>query len=202
MLSTLVVASIADAEVLGRRQIGISVGATRVGEEYVDGTSLDFGARLRLPIGRNFDVVAFHGQSMLEGYDHQTGEAPYVKQKGTEYGVDLVCHFLPGRPADPFVSAGVSNVTANTTVDGVPTFADEDVKFKVGAGAEISLRRNVSLSLGLTYQDSFHDFYDSDVSAGIALDAWLTDVLLIGIGADGSFDSKDISASVRAGYGF
>ena len=187
---------------LGRRHIGIGIGTTWVGEESVDKTSLDFSARIRLPLGRNLDVVAFHGQSMLEGYDARDQGTPYVKLKGTEYGVDMVGHLLPGRRADPFVSAGVSNVTADTIVDGRPTYADEDVKFKVGGGVEINPWKRVSLSVGLTYQDSFRDSYDSDLSAGISLDGWLNDILLISLVAEGSFDSRDVSASVRAAYGF
>lgn len=203
LMSLLVVAPVAKAEVLGRRHIGIGVGATWVGDDRVDGTSLDLSARIRLPVSRNFDVVAFHGQAMLEGYDRQVPGAPYVKSKSTEYGADLICHFLPWRPADPFIRTGISNRTADTTVDGKPTFADEDIKFKFGGGAEFNINKNLSLCLGLAYQDSFQESYGSDVSAGLSLDGWLNDVLLIGLVAEcSSADSGELSASVRASYGF
>lgn len=76
-------------------------------------------------------------------------------------------------------------------------------KFKLGGGAEINVGKNISLSFGLAYQDSFHDSYGSEVSAGITLDGWVSDALLIGLAAEwSSDDSGDLSASVRASYGF
>lgn len=192
----------AGAEVLGRRQIGLGAGATWLDDVSVDRTSVDFSARIRLPVARNLDVVAFHGQSMLEGRDEQVSGAPYVKTKGTEYGVALTCHVLPKRAADPFVTAGVSNVTTATAVDGVPSHADEDVKFAIGGGAEINIRPRVSLVLEVGYQDSFRAAYGSDVAAGVFLNGWVTELLLIAAGVERSFDTGDISASVRAAYGF
>lgn len=202
LLSGLVVVSSAGAEVLGRRQIGIGIGLTRVGDVSIDGTSLDFGARLRLPVGKNFDVGAFHRQAMLEGNDYQAAGAPHVKSKSSEYGVGLDCHVLPGRTADPFISVGISNAMTDTIVDGRPTYADEHLQLRFGGGAELNVQKNISLIFVVAYLSSFDDAYDTDVSAGISLNGWLNDLLLVGVIAEGSFDTGDTSASVRVAYGF
>jgi hypothetical protein len=201
-LVLLAVVSPADAAVLGRRHIGVGIGVTWIDDATIDRASLDFSARLRLPVSRRFDVVAFHGQAMLEGPDNTVAGSPAVKSKRTEYGVDLVYQILPARTANPFLSAGLSNVMLDTIVEGKPTFADEDLKYKVGTGAEMRLARDVSLNIAVAYQGSFHASYDSDVTAGVSLNGWLTDLLLIGVGVDGSFDTGDTTATVRISYGF
>ena len=202
LLSVFVAVSSAGAEVLGRRSIGIGIGMTRVGDVTIDQTSLDFSARMRLPVSRNFDIIAFHQQAMLEGYDYQAQGAPHVKSKSSEYGVGLDCHFLPKRPVDPFISVGISNAMVDTIVDGRPTYADEHLQLRFGGGAEINVQQNISLILGVAYQDSFQDAYESDLSASIWLNGWLSDLLLAGVGVEGSFDTGDTSASIRVAYGF
>jgi hypothetical protein len=188
--------------VLGRRHIGIGIGTTWVGEATIDRNSLDFSARIRLPFNGNFDIVAFHRQAMLEGHDPAAQEGSNVKMKSNEYGVGLSCHFLPQRKADPFLKAGLSNAMADTIVDGRPTYADEHLMIEFGGGAEINLRKNVSLILGAAYHDSLTDSSVSDVSAGLSLNGWLNDLILVGVGVEGVFDTGDISAVVTAAYAF
>lgn len=201
-LCTLLVVSPSAAAQLGRRHIGIGIGMTWVGDETIDGTSLDFSARIRLPIARHFDVVAFHSQAMLEGADETVEGAPRVKSKDTEYGVDLIGHVLPGRTANPFVGAGVSNAMTQTTVDGKPTFADEDLKFKLAGGAEVRLAGDVSLNLGVAYQGSFRASYGSEITAAVSLNGWVTKLLLVSVGVEESFDEGDTAVSARVSYGF
>ena len=119
-ITILALASSAGAAVLGRRFIGIDVGTTGIGDATIDRSSLDTSARIRLPVGRHVDV-AFHEQALLEGADATVAAKPAVKSKRTEYGIDFACHALPGRSLNPFVRLGVSNVMAQTIVDGTPT---------------------------------------------------------------------------------
>jgi hypothetical protein len=192
----------AGAEVLGRRHLGIGLGTTWVGDVGIDRNSLDFSARIRLPVDGNFDIVAFHRQAMLEGHDPGARDEANVKMKSSEYGVGLSCHFLPQRRADPFLKAGLSNAMADTIVDGVPTYADEHLMFEVGGGAEINLRKSVSLLLGAAYHARLTDYSVGDVSAAVSLNGWLNDLILVGVGVEGVFDTGDISAAVTAAYAF
>jgi hypothetical protein len=202
LLSVCAAVSPAGAEVLGRRHIGIGIGTTWVGEYAIDRNSLDFSARIRLPVNGNFDIVAFHQQAMLEGHDPAVQDGSNVKMKSSEYGVGLSCHFLPQRQVDPFLKAGLSNAMADTIVDGKPTYADEHLMIEFGGGAEINLRRNISLILGAAYHDSLTDSSVSDVSAGLSLNGWLNDLILVGVGVEGVFDTGDISALAMAAYAF
>ena len=202
LLSGFLAVSPAKAEVLGRRHIGIGIGTTWVGEATIDRNSLDFSARIRLPVNVNFDIVAFHQQAMLEGHDPDVPEAANVKMKSSEYGVGLACHFLPQRTADPFLKAGLSNAMADTIVDGRPTYADEHLMIELGGGAEINLRKDISLILGAANHGSLSDSFVSVVSAAMSLNGWLNDLILIGVGVQGVFDTGDISALVMAAYAF
>jgi len=202
LLSGFVAVSHAGAEVLGRRALGIGIGTTWVGDVTIDRNSLDFSARIRLPVNGNFDIVAFHQQAMLEGHDPGAQEGSNVKMKSSEYGVGLSFHFLPGRTADPFLKAGLSNAMADTIVDGKPTYADEHLMFELGGGAEINLRKNISLLLGAKYHGNLTDATVGDVSAGVSLNGWLNELILVGVGVEGVFDTGDISALVTAAYAF
>ncbi len=202
LLSGFVVVSPAGAESLGRRHFGIGIGTTWVGDVTIDRNSLDFSARVRLPVNKNFDLDAFHQQAMLEGDEPDTHGARHVKFKSSEYGIGLTCHVLPRRTADPFLRVGVSNALADTIVDGRPTFADEHLMFQFGGGAEINVRRNISLLLGATYHESFKKAYGGDLSAGLSLNGWLNELLLAGIGVEWFFDTGDVSALVSLAYAF
>ncbi len=202
LLSGFAAVSPAGAEVLGRRHLGIGLGTTWVGDVTIDRNSLDFSARIRLPVDGHFDIVAFHRQAMLEGRDPGAQDGSNVKMKNSEYGVGLSCHFLPQRTADPFLKAGLSNAMADTIVDGVPTYADEHLMFEVGGGAEINLRKNISLLLGAAYHGRLTDSSVGDVVAAMSLNGWLNDLILVGVGVEGVFDTGDISAVVTAAYAF
>jgi len=202
LLWGLAAVSPAGAEVLGRRHLGIGIGTTWVGDVTIDRNSLDFSARIRLPVNGNFDIVAFHQQAMLEGHDPGAQMDSNVKMKSSEYGVGLSCHFLPQRKADPFLKVGLSNAMADTIVDGKPTYADEHLMIEFGGGAEINLRKNISLLLGAAYHGSLTDSSVSDVSAAMSLNGWLNELILVGVGVEGVFDTGDISALVTAAYAF
>jgi hypothetical protein len=202
LLSGFAAVSPAGAEVLGRRHIGIGIGTTWVGDVTIDRNSLDFSARIRLPVNGNFDIVAFHQQAMLEGHDPGAPEGSDVKMKSSEYGVGLSCHFLPQQRADPFLKVGLSNAMADTIVDGRPTYADEHLMIEFGGGAEINLRKNISLLLGAKYHGNLTDATVGDVSAGLSMNGWLNELILVGIGVEGVFDTGDISALVMAAYAF
>jgi hypothetical protein len=202
LLSGSIAVSPAGAEVLGRRHIGIGIGTTWVGEATIDRNSLDFSARIRLPVNGNFDIVAFHQQAMLEGHDPAAQDGSNVKMKSSEYGVGLSCHFLPQRKADPFLKVGLSNAMADTIVDGKPTYADEHLMIEFGGGAEINLRKNISLIIGAAYHGSLTDSSIDDVSAAMSLNGWLNELILVGVGVEGVFDTGDISALVMAAYAF
>lgn len=202
LLSGLVGVSPAGAEVLGRRHLGIGISTTWVGDVTIDRNSLDFSARIRLPVDRNFDIVAFHQQAMLEGRDPAAQDGSNVKTKSSEYGVGLSCHFLPQRTTDPFLKVGLSNAMTDTTVDGRPTYSDEHLMLGLGGGVEINLRRNISLLLGAAYHGNLTDLSVGDVSAGASLNGWLNELILVGVGVEGVFDTGDISALVTAAYAF
>jgi opacity protein-like surface antigen len=202
LLAVLILASSAAADVLGRRNLGIGMGRTRMGEETIDRTSLDYSARIRLPVNGNVDLLAFHQQAMLEGRDPAAQGDATVKMKTSEYGVGLAGHLLPQRRYDPFVRFGLSNLLADTTVGGKPTFADEQLMVEFGAGVEINLRKDVSLLLDASYHDNFKAPAIDYVIAGVSLNGWLNDLILIGIGVSGNVDTSDLSVVVTAAYGF
>ena len=205
ILAVVAMVSYADAGILGKRYIGVSVGQITPGNDDlkdIDDSIITYGADLRLPIDANLDFVAVIGQSKLDGdvtiYHPWYGAYDVdVEGTGASLGGLLQYQYVPGE-VNPFVAVGVLWEKAEIEVEG-ESEDDDDTGFVVGAGVEFNVEK-ISINTGVNYQSEMLD--EDDVIADVEFNAWVTPHFLLSIVGQYQFHSEDkyISAGFAIGF--
>ena len=203
----------ANAGILGKRYIGISIGQVTPGDEdlkEIDDSIFGYGVGIRLPIDANLDFLASIGQSKLEG--NGTEWDPYygiwydwnVEATGTSLYSALQYQLQPGQQVNPFIVGGILRVKSEgeVKVNGYSESEDDDdTGFEVGGGIEFNIDDKTSFNIGVNYQSEIFD--EDDTSMGIGFNIWASPQTLLSIVGGYNFDSEDksILAGISVKFG-